>query len=476
MEKTKKIPGKILGFLLTILTIVIVAQIIISSVFNFDTFTWPWQRESAIEAIALEDGLVRKTNRGLTPAETEEYRHRSDAPVADDVIRNFFVKETNQFVILYRESLDSSGNTIYPNISFVKTDDDRGLIWDGAWGVTCSLHTNWWTGFHDFKNATYNYNFNMSDYTFSTRGVVAKGILTVLLGSIFLQDQENIVTFSDPAVTFCTDFLYMNNLALNINIFSGQLEKDVNDLYKLTHTKLIDDIVSPYYEELTDSLTGQAIEMIIGAGETPEEKQLNTLANINSCATYMWQQTKTEDQSNNEKIVNISNYYANYIPEENETNYPIPVELQANYGDREYYSVFNSNIFADVTYVYDSTMTPIRDEKKIKEYTAERPIAEMPTSSEELSKLTIKLVNSNNSDLTNFDIAANPVEILIGGKNTIFDTSAELTNGVTIVVPKNTNLQYLVTSNGLVFDSYSGTLTLTTNSSSKSFLYTFDRD
>ena len=449
MKDVAKTSLKILLWILVIVYLLF----LISSIFNkIGINLSSLFNHEIVEETPLQNGLKALTNGGLTPQEFEKQRHDENAPYSGDEVKNFYIRETDKYVIFYRQA-DLNGSTIYPNISFVKTD--KGLIWDGAWGVKVKLHTNWLTGYRDFNNPTWELNLMNNNFTYSKSILSFWKMFYLTAPNV----EENIVTFSDFNENFCIDFYECNGFAL---MFQNR-QNEINRLQNITHEYLLKNILIPYFEMLDEN-----IEFEMGNNDS------ETLSKLNACFTYLWNNSKTEDLTEKETIVDVSKYYGKIIPEEERTKYPIPEDKQEEYGSKKYYSAYYCKIYADCYYSYHSDIKVDRDNNKIKDYVKDYGVDEVPENqTKNYSQLIIKFKNKDNSDLIGLDLKESPVKFNINGITLIFDNLKDLENGKSIVVDSGSILAYTINSDGLVFDSYSGTLTANHSKVETYFKYSY---
>ena len=408
-----------------------------------------------VEQIPLQNGLKALTNGGLTPQEFEKQRQDENAPYSGDEVKNFYIRETDKYVIFHRQA-DLNGSTMYPNISFVKTD--KGLVWDGAWGVTANLSVNKFSGYRDFENIKFQMDMFNNSLVYSN---TPRHWWDLLFGSSsnWVTRLENIVTFSDFNASFCPDF-YSYWMIANIWVNNTN---DKNVLFNKTHDWLLNKILVPYFEMLDEG-----IEFEMGNNDS------DTLSKLNACFTYLWNNCKTEDLTSKETIVDVSKYYGKIIPEEERSKYPIPEEKQEEYGNKKYYSAYYCKIYANCYYSYYDNIKVARNEEKIKDYVKDYSVDEIPENqTKEYSQLKIKFANKDNSDLTGLSLSEFPVKVNINNVTLTFDNLNDLHNGKTIVVEKNTSLQYTIISDGLVFDSYSGVIVVNNNKVETYFKYSY---
>lgn len=457
--KALKIIGQTLLWVIAITIIVNVLGFVVG-LFNPSSW-WPFQIQ-AIEQVSLDNGLKGKTNGGFTFEELEKFREDEQLPYYDDVFKDFYVKETEDYVVLFRKvekevtlpltNIVTKLNT-YPNLSFIKTSN--GLIWDGAWGIKTDVPVNWATGVHDFSKAETTLNVGMNSYGTSDSFDLGSFIP---FSSFRTNYYENIVTFSDFRTSFAPD--YWDSAFWN----SWFKENETNKLYNYIHTYLYENVIDKYFLDITDLLPEAQIEFFTGVENVNNSALI--LGKINSFATYLWNNSKTEDKIDNNSLLDISDYYINIIPEDLQENYPIPQEKLAEYGDVEFYPTYISKIFANVQYSYDS-VTIIRNneeaQEKVKYYSVE-PTPEVTT---EYAQLQVTLNNAENSNLSDLDLSVNPVIITFGDKTLKFNDKTKLTKSIALEM--NIELFYTIDSSNLIFDVYSGTITLENKNSTKTF-------
>lgn len=452
----KDITKTLLRIILWLLLVVFIVSLVFN-LFNMvsSKFNGIFGPDTTVERVPLSNGLGSLTNGGLSPKEFEEQRKDEDAPYSGDEVKNFYIRETDKYVIFSREATFGNSN-VYPNISFVKTD--RGLVWDGAFSVTADLNVNWWTGKRYFETITFREEMLENTVIYSK---LPRNLIDLIFSSSsnWVTNIENIVTFSDFNASFCPNFYHYNVFAaLWVNN-----ENDKNILFNKVHEWLLNNILVPYFEMLDDG-----IEFEMGNDDA------ETLSKLNACFTYLWNNCKTEDLTSKETIVDISKYYGKIISEEEREKYPIPEDKQELYGNKKYYSAYYCKVFASCYYSYYDNIKVERNEEKIKDYVKDYSVDEVPENQTiDYSQLTIKFVNKDNSDLTYLSLKDYPVKVNINDVVLTFDNLKDLTNGKSVVVQKGKAYSYTLTSDQLVFDSYSGVITANHNKVETYFKYSY---
>lgn len=449
-------------------TILILITIALIAIFTFgivstiafkmpEVMAWMFP-ESSVVRDSLDDNIPGAANGGLTIEEIEQFREIDTKPYADDVFRNFYIKELPNYVVVYREIVQPNGAKIYPNLLFVKQvrNGETVLIWDGAVGVKAKVpFKNWWDqlrGVHNFSaakvelslNLESGYNRNDPAWWQNIYGIAALFKLNLI------NTTENIVTFSDFKVHFAENFWNTNAIAA-----LAQKNTEEDKLYNFIRNYLIQNVMFPNFMHLTDKLEGGTVELIHGSDNNPNAPE--NLQILSSYVTHLWNQSKTSDKSDNNALVDLSNYFDTYINEDLQANYPMSEELTQQFGF-ENYRIYENTVYANTFYTYENTKIS-RDTNKIKDNTAPFVIAPTPEVTKFYTLVNIKLNNVNNSNLTNFNITQEPVTITFGSKKVVINTVNKLADGVNIALETNLQINYTLTSEGLIFDSYTGSFT-----------------
>lgn len=396
--------------------------------------------------ITIHDDLKGTVNGGLTIAEIERFKELAvDKPVYQDIFKDFFVTETQQHVILSRK-IDGLKNE-YWNMSFVKSNDK--LIWDGTWGLVASVPAySWFKAAHDFDRMTIVY-YNdkpISDKTFNHSW-----------GS------ENLVSFSDFKIETFANYFWadINPLARWVH-----WEREETKLLEIMRARLSNDVVFKRFQNIHDNLTDVTIETTTGFENI--ETKLFIRDYLNNMANFIYQNSKTTDKTDKQTVLNMSDYYTSFVPENLQTNFPITETDKANFDDFDFYPIYENETFFNVTYKYQ-TVNFNRNQKNIDNNKAVKDSItkiETPTRQEtEYTELQIDFRNSNNADLRNLDLNLNPVILRFGDKFLTIDTINKLNTTQTLGFKKGSNINYEISSNALIFNAYNGVLALTQNTS-----------
>lgn len=448
-------------------TILILIAIALIAIFSFgiistiafkmpEVMAWMFP-ESSVVRDSLDDNIPGAANGGLTIEEIEQFREIDTKPYADDVFRNFYIKELPNYVVVYREIVQPNGAKIYPNLLFVKQvrNGETVLIWDGAVGVKAKVpFKNWWDqlrGVHNFSaakvelslNLESGYNRNDPAWWQNIYGIAALFKLNLI------NTTENVVTFSDFKVHFAENFWNTNAIAA-----LAQKNTEEDKLYNFIRNYLIQNVMFPNFMHLTDKLEGGTVELIHGSDNNPNAPE--NLQILSSYVTHLWNQSKTSDKSDNNALVDLSNYFDTYINEDLQANYPMSEELTQQFGF-ENYRIYENTVYANTFYTYENTKIS-RDTNKIKDNTAPFVIAPTPEVTKEYAMLEVKLNNTNNADLSTY---TGTVKIMIDGRQLIFNKLSDIR---AVGLEKNKEVSYNIESNNLIFEAISGKITVQTNS------------
>lgn len=409
---------------------------------KYDLNLTPWIK-STVEVTPDSNKIAGQLNGDLTLEEITQQKNDVEAPTCDDVSTDFCFYDIGNNVVVFRKTLDEKGNRIYPNIVFRKKQIDTGvyLELDGIVNFTGKIDQNWFDGAWKFETLKLTYNLltgESQNKVFSNDEDFQKAMLSMLYGdkSVFCQT----LSYSN------FDWRFVKAQGFAMFPYGHPNENEKTSLREIAKKFCNEKVVNKYFSNL-----GEDVEFI-QADKFDAKRDDNTYRMISSYFTYLWRGLKFENVESTQKIIDSSDYFAKFIYDEDIfKNYPIPASKKAEYGDKEYYTVYNCKIYANCTYhKYDI------DEKPVTKIVY--PPIEPPVVSKEYSLVKFKLSSKDNSDLTNFDISAEPVEIKFNnGESLVFNNNISLSTGKSKIFKKNESLFYQIKSNSLNFDSYSGT-------------------
>lgn len=421
-----------------------------------DKFNLNFGNKETVKVDDLGNGMGSHLFGDLTPEEVEEIRQDLNAPTIDDVFQDFMFVDLGDYVVVYRNATNNVNTSIIPNALFVKTKN--GLVWDGNLGLTADIKTNWWNGSHDFENIKFTQTY--TNYSNKDESV-ALNVIFFLFNSGLGAEYENIVTFSDFKASFAPNFYNMNGLA---RVFMNE-QNELNKLQNVTRRYLLENVVAPYFLNLDTAKL-----YLDGSTMTEEELDAKGISLLNSYMTFLYNNVK-DIEDENARYISLNDYFVVPIPAKDIEKYPIAEEDKAKYNNRNYYLAYDCNIVAECYYKKQEANIE-RDKVVVGENTTKVEIADTPTEAEILTKLNLTLVNKNNSDLSKADLKTNPVTITIGDDVIVYDSVNELSKE--IALKKNTTYNYTITSNSFVFNSYSGSFTLTNNNQVLEIPFEFD--
>ena len=409
---------------------------------KYDLNLTPWIK-STVEVTPDSNKIAGQLNGDLTLEEITQQKNDVEAPTCDDVSTDFCFYDIGNNVVVFRKTLDEKGNRIYPNIVFRKKQIDTGvyLELDGIVNFTGKIDQNWFDGAWKFETLKLTYNLltgESQNKVFSNDEDFQKAMLSMLYGdkSVFCQT----LSYSN------FDWRFVKAQGFAMFPYGHPNENEKTSLREIAKKFCNEKVVNKYFSNL-----GEDVEFI-QADKFDAKRDDNTYRMISSYFTYLWRGLKFENVESTQKIIDSSDYFAKFIYDEDIfKNYPIPASKKAEYGDKEYYTVYNCKIYANCTYhKYDI------DEKPVTKIVY--PPIEPPVVTKEYSLVKFKLSSKDNSDLTNFDISAEPVEIKFNnGESLVFNNNISLSTGKSKIFKKNESLFYQIKSNSLNFDSYSGT-------------------
>lgn len=431
-----------------------------------EKFNWKIGNKTEVKVDNLENGMSEGVFGDYTYDEVNKVQNDVDAPIYPDIMQQFIVQDLGNYVVIYRESKDNNGNTIYPNLLFAKTAN--GLVWDGAIGINCTVDTNWWSGKQNLDNPDFTLSNKIEVYEFEDSNWYGGALAGLSFGLYSINNQfdnSNIVTFSDFQVDFCSDFYNMSSFAFGIKSFNK--EERVNRLYNSTRYYLVNNVVIPYFFELMEG----AQMFVDKSNLDTTQYDVYTLGRLNAYCTYLYQYSKSL-QIDEYKLLSLNNYFLKPIPTDEISNYPVPENKQGDYNGKKYYLAYNCDIFAKTYFIKQPTNIK-RDVEKVEKTTTEIYIEKPITVNKAYSTLTVSLNNKQNSNLTHLNLTNNPVTIDFGDKKLTFNTIESLSKSQTIVLEKNKTYSYKINSNELVFDNYSGSFKLTENAQSLNFDYSY---
>lgn len=425
MEKiTKSIKDIVIIFLITI--VLIVSFNIVSSIGNV--------KASILEAFGVGatdidafDGASTNYNGGLTRKEIEEQKKNDACPTHIDMNDTVYIQDYGGVVVFYKKVVED-GKTIYPNILFVKTDD--GLKFDGAMNIHGESYAGWFGMGYSFK-VWQNWE------------------------EIPVYTNDSMMIFDDPADSFCDQVGFSGFITRAVQAFGKREERIAQ-----TQKWIIDNIY-PYFLTFCE----ENVEIIQDKGTESGD--------FNFFYDYLYRSAKSYDYGSQNKgtcAVNVSSLTVYPLPNELKTTYPIP-----STNPQEFFGVYNCKTFLTCNYAICSPTLDFSNSKYILPGVKDDPIECKDIEEKSLANIEVSLIPSGNyvnNTIRNI-VNESPVKIEFFKDskltNTLVFNSEKFLNATGSVVNgfEKGSYTYKITSNQLLFDSFSGSLTITQSSTVK---------
>lgn len=237
--------------------------------------------------------------------------------------------------------------------------------------------------------------------------------------------------------------------------------------------------------QYADELTGQnAVDHFIKFGDVELIGTNDTgMVKINSFYNYLYEQIKGESYGA-KKIIDGTSALCLPIPEAEQQNYPIPLDKQADYGDKQYYGVYRTNIAVELEFLKGNSFltktekmedyieTTSKDEK-----TKHKVVVEEIKNNNNFAVLNLNFKNTNDSDISSINLLKNPIKIQLTCeelnvvKNVEVNSIQQLTNGITSILNKNVTWKFVIDSPELIFEEFIGTFKISENKNQIEFEY-----
>ena len=379
------------------------------------------------------DGATTNYNGGLTRTEIKKQKSLDSCPTHTDVNDTIYIQDYGGMVVFYKQ-ITTDTKTIYPNILFIKTDD--GLKFDGAINMKAEAYAGWFGIGASYK--VWQQNEKVPSYD---------------KGSYFI--------FDNPADNFCDQVGFSGFISRAIECF-GQRE----DRIKKAHEYVVKEIY-PYFLTFYEN----HVEIIQDKGTESGD--------FNFFYDYLYRSAKAYDfgtNANGEALnkgtlaVDVSELTVYPLPTELQGKYPIP-----NTSPTEYFGIYNCKVFLTCNYSLCQPQLDFSKNKYILPGVEEDPIEPKDIEESSLANIEVSLIpggNYTNSTIRNI-AEQSPVKIEFFKDNVLTNTLIfnrdTFTNSTGKVVSGFEKAQYIykISSSQLLFDSYSGNVTITQSSSIK---------
>ena len=383
------------------------------------------------------DGTDVNYNGGLTKTQIDAQKANDYCPQHDDVNDIIYIQDYGDIVCFYKKTTDSNGNTIYPNILFIKTAE--GLKFDGALNMHGEEYAGWF-------------------------GIGQSFTVEQQYSKIPEYNKSSVFIFDNPSDNFVDAVGFSGFISRAVDLFSNRQAR-----IDKAHQYVVQNIY-PYFLKFYNN----NVEII--------QDTLTADGDFNYFYTFLYQNAKAYDfgaASNGTKItggtlcVDVSEL----------TVYPLPSELQGRYeipntNPKEYFGIYNCKVYLTCNYVKKDDVSITSD--YIIDGIKEDPIEQKDLDIKPLCNISISLTPQGtytNSIIKNI-VAESPVSISFYKNGVLYKTvkftkdmfssaKASLVNGF-----EKGTYTYEIDSAQLLFDSHSGTVNIS-NSSGINFYYSY---
>ena len=399
--------------------------------------TAPTNKENAQQ---LNSNIINgwlNTNGGFTFEQVKSAQEDNECPSYPDQVLDMKITDFSDYV-----TFSFKDGKYYRNAMFLKTTN--GLIYDGMLNMTGDFDTYWipliFTGC-DLESWTWSYRDLVNEPHYWEEGWV------------YVYNDK--VSVSDNESSFMR-----SSHSLEINTLTG---KAASNRAIRMGVKGVAENITKYFIEFRD------IELV--------GKQDNATVAINTFYNYLFEQIESLDYGSS-KIVDSADLLCVPIPKSEQSKYPVSQTFKKLYPDVNYYGVYKCDIGVNITYVKgnktlstnSNTDNYLKDNDNTDTTTVEKIDVE-----NEFAQLNITLKDTASSDLSNLDLSQKPVEIVFTSgtltKKVKIEDIATLKSTITILLDKDIEWNWQIYSDGLIFDNFRGTFTLTTNKMTTSFEY-----
>ena len=383
------------------------------------------------------DGADVNYNGGLTRLQIDDQKANDDCPIHDDVNDTLYIQDYGDLVCFYKKVTDDKGNTIYPNILFVKTDD--GLKFDGALNMHGEEYAGWF-------------------------GIGRSFTVEQKYSKVPEYSKDSVFIFDNPSDNFVDAVGFSGFISRAVDLFSNRQAR-----IEKTHDYVIQNIY-PYFLTFYNN----NVEII--------QDELTADGDFNYFYTFIYQNAKAYDFGTNSKGEKITGGTL-CVDVTNLTVYPLPSELQGKYeipnsDPKEYFGIYKCNVYLTCNY-------SLKDEVKVdSDYIwdgiKDDPIEDRDLDIKPLCNISISLTPQGSYQNTTIKsiVEESPVSISFYKDNVLYrkttftkdlfsNAKATIVNGF-----EKGTYTYEIESFQLLFDSHSGTVNIT-NSSGINFIYSY---
>ncbi len=445
MEKTTNIFLNILKIVGIILIIFFALNIVTATTdFIQKLFKVP------IANVDANEGININYNGGLTASEIDNQKNNPNCPQKDDMYDGLNIIELDNIVCFYKEIEQKDGTIIYPNILFVKTDN--GLVYNGATNmIATSIHYAFgitsFNVYQDFKQFP-NLNYDENDFW----GGFYKDTFT----KICLFDSGN------------TNFVRLTGIQFSLGSLISKFWTP-GQAMQLTRDYINKEIFNKYFLKFCND----NVEIIM---DNTDMK--SAYADLNGFYDFVYRSAISHDYGKDDKGKALTKGICT-VDASKLTVYPIPDTEIKNYpmSDGNFFKVFNTQLYLNVKYEKIEKECPIKvEEKNLDEPVKKKDEAIITTSTvninftpkkDTIDQKTIQTIAKENPVTISFYKDGNFIKKIVATDSTFTHTNCKTTIGL-----ENGKYTYTIDSAQILFDSYSGSVTIT-NSSSMNFEYDY---
>lgn len=203
---------------------------------------------------------------------------------------------------------------------------------------------------------------------------------------------------------------------------------------------------------------------------------------INSFYNYLYEQINGQAYNTN-KIIDTTNSMCVPIPAELQKKYPISADKKSDY-NADYYGVYNCNIAVDLTFKQGNKTTDastkneeyvdtIKKDNNLKDKMTVEPLK----PNFYFSSVVLNFTNERDSDLSNIDLSKSPVKVTFTCSQLNINKTVVIDNFLGLLFPRivllnnNQVWNYLIDSETLIFDTFKGHFSLSSQKTSLTFPY-----
>lgn len=408
--------------------------------FNFDKGNTPTPEDQIKDITSTVEDNWKNTNGGFTFEQIQKSLEDDECPTYDDQIISLNCYDFGGYIVF---SFENDG--VYQNVLFYKSGN--GLILDGMANTTANY--KFYGGMFNFKLDTFRWHHELDKEPYYFEET-----------SWFKCNYDNMVSVSRQSAYFVENleggFLTFNRgAAVNHALKEAALLTGIN---ATTNFIKFGDV----------ELIGSAFEGYV---------------RINSFYNYLYEQINGQDYNTN-KVIDATNSMCVPIPVELQKNYPISSDKKSEYNDADYYGVYKCNIAVDLTYKKgnktnsasiknEEYVDTIKNDNDLKDKIIVNPLK--PNYS--FSSVLITFTNSQDSDLSNVDLSQTPVKVTFTcnelniSKTVVIDSYLKLLLPRVVILNNNQTWNYLIDSEALIFETFRGHFTLSSQKTSLTFPY-----